>query len=230
MVKAILFDLDNTLYDQAEYYRLAYDAVADRLVDHCDWSRERIAKRLFGIWQEHGSLYGHLFDDILKETKADDVSVKELVQVYHDAPVEGLRLYPGIRELLDMLTGVPVGIITNGNTTMQKAKVAALGLETYFDVIKYTDAAGRPKPDSYCYEQSADALGVPSVDCLYVGDNPPIDFPGARAVGMRTAWLRLGEFANLVESGDRYADHVASDVGELRSLVEECLGGNDDER
>ena len=89
--------------------------------------------------------------------------------------------------------GMPWGIVTNGNGRNQRSKCRAAGLEALTHFIIVSEEQGYAKPDQRIYQDAMSALGLASPDgVLFVGDNPVTDIDGARAFGMRTAWVSRG--------------------------------------
>ena len=64
-MKAILFDLDNTLYDGKQYNLGAFNKIAKYLSKKYSLSRQEIYKKLVNLWKKKTSMYPHLFDDLL---------------------------------------------------------------------------------------------------------------------------------------------------------------------
>ena len=85
--------------------------------------------------------------------------------------------------------GYLLGIITNGEDYIQKAKVKLLNFSEYFDVIYYCGDKNIQKPRPEPFLEAAEILGVSPSECVYVGDNPKHDIMGARNVGYKTVWV-----------------------------------------
>jgi len=101
------------------------------------------------------------------------------------------RLSPGVREMLDRVARrYPLGLITNGTSAMQRAKLASLGVGTLFDPIVVSEEVGLRKPDRRIFERAISGWGVTAASVLFVGDDPIADIEGARGAGMQA--LRVG--------------------------------------
>lgn len=85
-----------------------------------------------------------------------------------------------------------LGLVTDGHGRVQRLKLEALGLETYFDVVVFTDDLGREawKPSKIPFETVLERLGIRALDAAYIADNPLKDFFGPRSLGMRTIRIR----------------------------------------
>jgi putative hydrolase of the HAD superfamily len=115
---------------------------------------------------------------------------------------------------LGALSGLRLGVITNGDGEQQRAKLAALGLDGRFEAVIVSGEAGFAKPDARIFELAAASVGVPVERCLLVGDNRAGDAVGAQAAGMAGVWLnRRAEAAP-----DDEVPQIAS-LAELPALV-----------
>lgn len=106
--------------------------------------------------------------------------------------------YDGVREGLTHLSAlVPVGIVTDGDPRIQRAKLHALDLRVKLFVC--SDEMGREfrKPHVFPFKRAAVVLRVRASDCVFVGDDPGRDIAGATAAGMRTVRVGTGAFANV---------------------------------
>jgi len=216
-MEAIFFDLDDTLYDATTYFSSAFKQVASYLSCHFLLSESLILDTLWNIFYQRGSLYSKLFDDTLAtlQLQPNKSLVRKLVGLFHEAPTSLIRLYEDVREILPRLAmKYKLGLITNGNAKMQRRKVAALGLEKLMTVIIYSDDIKSPKPGTYAYEYALKTAIVSPQESLYVGDNPYVDFIGAKRVGMHTIRILRGEFA-LIQTNCEYIDAKVNNFYEL---------------
>ena len=113
--------------------------------------------------------------------------------------------------------GLPWGIVTNGDSTNQRAKCREAGLEALMPFVIVSGDQGYAKPDPRIYQEALTALGMTEPEgVLFVGDNPVTDIDGARAFGMRTAWVSRGrEFPAEL----RPPDHVVESVLDLTVVL-----------
>jgi putative hydrolase of the HAD superfamily len=216
--RAILFDLDDTLYREHDYVRSGFAAVARRLaalpgapaIDELYGALER-------EWRLHGR--GRVFDAVI-ERFGLKVPVAELVEVYRSHEPE-LSLYPDAERALTRLEGshVAFGILTDGIAQVQRRKLRALGLDRRVPCIVVSDDYGldASKPSAVPYRAALEQFGVPAHDVVYVGDNPHKDFIGARALGMATIRVRrpVGDHAATVLDAEHEADREITSLDEL---------------
>jgi putative hydrolase of the HAD superfamily len=87
-------------------------------------------------------------------------------------------------------SGLRTGIITNGSSGMQRAKLRARGLSERVDTILVSEEEGVSKPSSQIFHRAAERLRVRPDQCVFVGDNPIADVDGARRAGMLDVWIQ----------------------------------------
>lgn len=118
---------------------------------------------------------------------------------------------PALHQLASL--GLKLGIISNGATTTQEAKIVALGLEPLMDVILISEREGVRKPDPAIFNLALGRLGVRADAAWFVGDNPDADMRGASEAGL-TAVLRRSWAPSAP-----HATHVIDSLDQLVQLV-----------
>jgi putative hydrolase of the HAD superfamily len=114
---------------------------------------------------------------------------------YTDLQTELFRLYPDTIQVLTALksSGHRLGILTNGASDRQNAKIDRFGLRDYFDFCLVEGDLGFGKPDTDAFREALKRFGLPARDAAMIGDNPAMDIAPARAMGFHTVWIRRGE-------------------------------------
>lgn len=222
----ILLDLDHTLFDSdaAEQQAFAYALAAAGSAEHA---------RLFPIYDGiNRSLWaaverGELATAAIKHVRFERlVAAAELdadPAVLADAFLDGMgrfgELYPGAREVLEALgrAGLARALVTNGLSEVQRARVARLGLDAYFDAIVVSSEIGAAKPAPAIFDVAFARLGHPARgSALMVGDSPSSDLRGGRAYGIATCWYNPHRRA-IAEPA--LVDHEISALGELLDVL-----------
>lgn len=203
----LLFDLDLTLFDFAASERLAFAECAEAagLPTTPDvFDRYKVINgRLWGA-VERGELTPadagrERFEMLLAEfghgSATTVVDPAELGDMFQRGLGAHGELYPEAAPLLDAMSGaVELGLVTNGLTMVQRAKVARLGLDHWFDSIVISDEVGLAKPDPAIFD-----LAFAELDRLHgardrrphtvmIGDSLTSDMAGASAAGIATCW------------------------------------------
>lgn len=198
-IAAVTIDLDDTLFDQRLWLDGAWQAVgAAGAVFGLD--PEALTSRLRVI-AAAGSDRGRIIDRALLDLGVPQwelpAVVPGLVAAFRSHAPASLPCYPGVGEALEAVRRwVPVGLITDGDPHVQRAKLRALGLRDAFDVIVFSDELGRRhrKPSPEPFLRALRELGVEPAHAVHIGDRPAKDVAGARGVGMRAIRVRTGEY------------------------------------
>ena len=217
VVRAVLFDLDDTLYPQSSWLDGAWNAVARAAAEH--GADRRLVRRALALVAAEGSDCGRIIDRALA-LAAPAVPAEPLVAAFRAFEAGALEPYPGVRTALAELRAlVPIGLVTDGDVEIQRRKLRALGLEPAFDAVVLSDALGREhrKPSAAPFRAALGELGVPADEAVYVGDHPGKDVVGATAAGLRTIRVLTGEHAAKPAPLAPWA--IASDVFEAIELV-----------
>jgi putative hydrolase of the HAD superfamily len=194
--RAVLFDLDDTLYPYRQFKRSGLEAVAA----HLERTHRIEARRTLALLQraERGQTRGRELQASLERLALPAELLSDLLAVFrHHEPA--LTLPRASRRLLDRLRGDgwATGINTNGTEHVQRRKVAALGLEPLVDTVVYAAAwgSGRGKPEAASFLEAARRLDVPAERTIFVGNDELCDIDGALAAGMHpiycAAWTAV---------------------------------------
>lgn len=198
----VLFDLDDTLYDQVMPFERAFSDTIGPV------DRPGVPK-LFHAYKHHSeelfraSADGTLSTERMRvlriqRTCADagitipDETAETFQRAYTWNQYHAITLTPAIRRLLAWCAdNVRIGIVTNGPDAHQRAKVRALGLDEWFspERVFVSGALGMAKPGAAIFRHTAAALGATAGDCVYVGDSPANDVAGACSAGMPVIWF-----------------------------------------
>lgn len=224
-LEAVLFDLDNTLYPEESFVRSGFQAAANCLAKHLGSAGEPIARRMFEILQIQGR--GRVFDTLAQEMSLNsEVWTKTLLLAYRSHR-PNIALFPEVADLLQTLKrrGVRLGLVTDGAASVQRQKIAALGLERFMDAIVCTDelGAGCAKPSPVSFQVALALLGVAPDRAAYVGDDPGKDFAGPNRLGMRSVCIRssglLGVPRSIAPEALFQPQAEAASLGEVLQLL-----------
>jgi len=195
LIDAVLFDLDDTLFEQRSWLAGAWDAVSATAAEF-DADAPALRAALDEIAAE-GSDRGHIIDRALERVGESAVPIEPLVDAFRAHRPDVLPTYEGVHDVLAWLRDrVPVGLVTDGDPAIQEHKLAATGLADVFDVVVFSDRFGRTarKPNPFPFQLALEVLDVPPERAVYVGDRPDKDIAGATAAGLRGVRVRTGEY------------------------------------
>ena len=224
-MKTVIFDLDDTLYDEVDYCRSGLGSVARLLAE----STEVTAENIFCVlWDQFNSGdRTKIFNDALDKLgiEYDTDFIMSLVKHYREHEPD-ILLPDDSRVVLEQLGGkYTLALLTDGFLPAQKLKVCALGIEKYFECIVYTEELGREfwKPSPAGFEKILTQLQTDAGSSVYIGDNEKKDFIGPNGLGMATIKvIRAGGIHTEVcaEEGAS-ADRTISNISELPPLLDE---------
>lgn len=186
--RAVLFDLDDTLYPLEQFLMSGYRAVAAHV--ERTWGHPA-ARALTVLTAAFATDRGREIDVLAERLVLPAGAGTELIDVMRGHGPQ-LRLSPRtIAVLTTMRTGWRIGVVTNGRADIQARKVAALGLAPLVDtvVLAAEHGTGAGKPEAAPFLAACLALGVAPARAVFVGDDLRCDIAGASAVGMKTIWL-----------------------------------------
>jgi len=217
-MKAVFFDLDNTLYDSREYCFGAFKEISDYLSEKYNIPSSEIYKNLTNLWQKKTSIYPYLFDDLLKilDIKNGKLTMN-IVKIFNGYKGK-LKPYSEVISTLKKLKkgGYKLGIITDGNVERQKRKIKLLGIKNFFETIIYTKEI-EPKPSESPFLVALGKIKIKPRNAFYVADNPLVDFEGAKKIGMITLRIKKGEFMKIPKN--KYIDFEIKNFSEILNIV-----------
>jgi len=226
MIRAVVFDLDNTLTDFMRMKAAAIDAAVDAMIDAgLRLPRDAVRARIDAIYQEQGMEYQKVFDQLL-ESELGHIDPKILasgVVAYRRARESSLVLYPHVQmTLLELVRrGIKIGVVSDAPAPQAWLRLCQLGLQHVFEAVVTFDDTRELKPGPAPFREVLRRLGVEPHEALMVGDWPARDMVGGRQIGMRTVFARYGDTFGTRESG---ADHELDDVFELVAIVDRLNG------
>jgi putative hydrolase of the HAD superfamily len=221
MIKAVIFDLDNTLVDFMAMKRQAVDAAINAMIDAglklpVDDARKRIDK----IYKEKGIEFQNVFDELLYDVfkKLDYKILSAGVIAYRRAREAALVPYPHVymtlTELLKM--GLKLAVISDAPAREAWLRLSYLNFHHLFDLVLTFDDTGERKPSPVPFKKALKLLGLRPEETLMVGDWAERDMVGAAKVGMKTVFAKYGDTFGTVET---HADYDINDISELVSVV-----------
>lgn len=221
MWRAVVFDLDDTLFAERDFVLSGFHAVAERTCASLGLAPESGFRELKQL--HDAGVRGTTFDRWLSR---HDVTrhPAELVEIYRTHRPT-IQLFPEIGPLLNRLQShCRLGIVSDGYSAVQHRKVEALGIGDSFTAIIISDDLGRAhwKPSMLPFTEVLRQLGVAPREAVYVADNPLKDFYGPRAIGMASIWSRHcdGDYCRLSPPTLAYApDHTVDSVEQLEELL-----------
>ncbi len=186
-IRLVLFDLDDTLCDHSASFRLRVQRAlavipADRLTLPPQTVVEAALIQPSHTWEG--------LEHVLVQAGATDPELLERAfAAYTSDRFFGLELFP---DSLSVVRGLQrrllTGLVTNGPSVIQRAKLERLGIEHLFPIVVVSEEIGVAKPDPAIFAHALALAGVRPEEALYVGDHPLNDVIGARRAGLVSVW------------------------------------------
>jgi putative hydrolase of the HAD superfamily len=216
----IIFDLDDTLYDERTYVESGLLSVAAFGSDRFGWDLTTSFNFMTDILDRDGR--GSIFDRWLIENGKiqNRMLIQECVKIYrHHIPT--LQLCQQARLLLPMLSVYPLYIVTDGHKIVQQKKVEALNLAPIFRHIFITHRYGvkNAKPSTYCFEKIRERENCKWNEMMYIGDNPAKDFVNLKPLGVHTVRVLTGVHKDTKAKLGYNAHQSIENLNELRTIV-----------
>jgi len=223
MIKAVIFDLDNTLLDFMKMKDYAVKAaIAGMIEAGLDIDADESYKTIIGIYEEEGWENQQVFNHFLNKT-IGEVNNKYLaagIVAYRRAREANLMVYPNVNHTLVELIKMSVKLAVVSDAPSREAwmRIYYLNLHHHFDVVLTFDDTNARKPSPIPFEMALSQLNIDPEEALMVGDWPERDVVGANKLGIRTIFARYGDSFGTVDSG---ADWDINDVYEIVGIVNE---------
>lgn len=228
--KAVIFDLDDTLFDREAAQIRVVELIMQRLPQIFQGHKTKRVIEAFiesdrlsvidfeagapsdGLRQKRSKIFLQLLG--INED-CEEVITGMYVRDYPKINLPITNALPIVRKISKRL---PVAVISNGLPDVQYEKIKAIGLDDVFSHVVLSEEIGIRKPDLRIFQHAADLLKVKPSECLYVGDSYSNDVVGAKTAGMRVCWFKRGSMNT--ESKGIQPDFVITDLGELIRILD----------
>ena len=224
MIKAVIFDLDNTLLDFISMKESAVSSAVHAMIEAgLDLDEKSSYERIITLYQETGWENQQIFDIFLKE-KTGEVDNKYLAAAivsYRRAREATLRLYPDVQRTLNVLAkmGLKLAVVSDAPSREAWMRIYYLNLHHVFDLVLTFDDVGERKPSPKGFEMALEKLGIKTDEALMIGDWPERDVAGASKLGIKTIYAKYGDTFGTVESGaDWDVENIYEVVGIIKSI------------
>ena len=217
-LRAIFFDIDDTLYSTSEFSELARSAAIDSMIEAgLNLSKEEIREALDEVIHEFTSNYEHHFDRLLLRTPRryykginPAIIVAAGVMAYHETKSRRLAPYEDAIEVLRLLsssTDLLLGVISEGLEVKQAEKLVRMRVTQFLSpsAIFISNQIGISKPNPKLYQRACSDMNLKPAETMYVGDNPLHDIDPPNSIGMIAVRMRRAGKYYHVESKSKPA-------------------------
>ena len=221
MIKAIIFDLDNTLLDFMKMKSSSINAAVLGMISAgMQIDKEKSINEIYNIYETKGYEHQEVLNEFIVNN-TNQINYKYLaagIVEYKKAKEKSLNLYDDVIPTLDTLISMDLklGIVSDAPSREAWIRLYTLKLHDKFkEVVTFNDT-GVYKPAKEPFIRIADILNVELSECMMVGDWPDRDIKGASQVGMKTAFAKYGSTEIISDSG---ADHDLNSISELIKII-----------
>lgn len=215
-VRAVIFDMDNTLFDFVEAKMRACRKVAEFIGSEDGMELFRYFLRHAGGFEDMDCVADYLNDRGVRDEEVHG----RCYEIYRKTELENIETYEGVEETLEFLKreGFKLAIVTNADRKSLNARLQEANLSGFFDATVTREATGKLKPDHRPILSALYELGVEPEEALKVGDSLARDISPARRIGMKTAYAKYGDRNSHDEDGPK-ADFTLEEVRDLIALL-----------
>lgn len=238
MIKAVIFDLDDTLYDCKPLDKKAKENVEkftcrklgiskEQYQEAYQFGRRETKKRLADAGSGHNRLL--YCQKTLEYLGIPPIPLSlSMYEEYWGTFFREMKLFPGVKEILCQLreNGIPVMICTDLTAHIQHRKIEALGIARDIRYLVSSEEAGKEKPSKEIFDLCLEKLNLPPEQIWYVGDNFERDVKGALQAGMKAVWFCAEpnpgrETLPGLQAAGKGCYRTAADYRELKRMLEE---------
>ena len=219
-MKAVIFDIDNTLLDLMRMKDYCIDASIDAMIDAGFNIPKKKAVKIFRAMYIKNIEDQQIFQKFLRKVtgKVDPKILAHAILAYRRVKAGFLTTYPETKPTLIALKekGLKLAVVSDAPRLQAWLRLCALSLDDFFDVIVTYDDTKSRKPSKKPFLKALKVLKIKPKDALMVGDWIERDIVGAKKVGMKTAFAKYGNTNS--SKGIKKADYVLTKISDLQKI------------
>jgi putative hydrolase of the HAD superfamily len=222
MIKAIAFDLDNTLIDFLEMKRVSCNAAAEAMIKAgLKADKKRIIREIYLVYDKKGYEYQRVFQDVILKLhkRVDPAILAAGIVAYKRVKETMLFPYPSVKPVLRKLKKkYKLAILTDAPGLQPWIRLVSMGLIEYFDVVIGIRDTKQRKPHKRPFRVLLKRLNMKPGEVMYVGDNMKRDVLGAKNSGMVAVFAAYGDAWK--SKAHVKPDHTLKNFRDLLTIVD----------
>ncbi len=223
-VKAVIFDLDNTLVDFMRMKKTCVDAAINAMISAgLKMSHTKASKLMYELYDQYGIEYNHIFQRFLEEANRNiDYHILAAgIIAYRKAQAGVQEPYAAVMPTLMHLRerGYKLAILSDAPRLKAWLRLVELRLDSFFDVVVTFDDTGERKPHPLPFKMVLKKLALLPENCLMVGDWPERDLEGAKALGIKCAFAKYGYMSLTGKPPKVEANYTLHSISDLLKIL-----------
>jgi putative hydrolase of the HAD superfamily len=215
-VRAVLFDMDNTLYNFVDAKIAACGKVVEHIGIGQDMDLFRYFLRNIHGFEHHDNIRDFLHDNNIR----DRARLSEACDIYEQVKLACIEPYPGVEETLTLLKRrqIPTAIVTDAERIQAERRLEKIGFADYFHCVVTPDISGRRKPEPESFLLACTMLDIRPEDAWLVGDSLRREIAPGNLLGMTTVYARYGDWVGVPSPSIR-PDYTLNAFSELIPIL-----------
>lgn len=236
-MKAVFFDLDNTLYDYDRANEFAMEMLYQDVLKDVptissgdfkkiyEEAKNQVKMSLIGTAASHNRI---LYMQTLVEKLHKTVDTSRIFSYYHsywDTFVEHVKPFDGVINCLESLKSqrIFVVVVTNLTAYVQMRKIDSMGLSQYIDFLVTSEESGFDKPHPASFLLALNKVKLLPKDVVVVGDSPTSDLAGAQFLNIPSIWYRFGKKVENFVEGEHKPMETIGNFEDLKKILENLI-------
>ncbi len=215
-IRALLFDMDNTLFDLVGAKKKACHAISEYLGrNDGEYLYSYFTRGIYG-YENPAHIRDYMYDACCYTEPGFDVCCR----MYHEIKLSSVSPYPGVHETLSVLSerGYKIAVVTDAHDRDAFVRLEKTGLRGLFHSIVTYDTTGKKKPDPAPFQYAMHFLSAKPDETMIIGDSIRRDISPGKSLGVLTAYARYGD-ANADRSADAPAHFILDDIRDLLDIL-----------
>ncbi len=223
-IKAVIFDIDNTLIDFWKFKSKCIDSAIDAMINAgLKIKKDEARKIIYKLFEEFGMEHKYIFQKFLIKAlgKIDYRLLSYALLAYRKMRSDLLVPYPGVKETISRLNKkYKTAIISDAPREKAWLRLVLMEIDSLYDVVVTFEDTKKRKPNKMPFLVALKKLGIKPEEALFVGDSISRDMIGGKSVGMKTALALYGRKL-IPRKKPEEVDYMLKKISDLISILKQ---------